>query len=138
MTEADCRFVLRVLQITSPDNCDDIWWRTDGEYAPVTFLVNCNDLFYWACADCERVTPENVEQLAQAYRDCKEATGYDLHGASLFCARVRGERPQHACYPKADCLYTQEAAECLWDLYDACGPERESGFGNPHKHPRKV
>lgn len=42
---------------------EQIWWRTDEEYAPITFLVNCNDLFAWGCADCERLTTDNIDLL---------------------------------------------------------------------------
>jgi hypothetical protein len=75
---------------------DAIWWRTGpiyggGEYArPATFLVNCNDFFY-AAADAEEITPENVEELDKAFRDCKAAAGFEGldYAPLLFCARVR-------------------------------------------------
>lgn len=121
-------FVLRVLSVlASNDGCDDVWWRTDGEYAPVTFLVNCNDVFFWGCADAEHVTRENVDELERAYADCRAASGHPTYGAALFCARLRKERPQGAAYPKEP---------KLWPLFDACGPERAVGLGNPRKHPR--
>ena len=64
MKNVDLKFVIRVLSVFNnfdePD-CEELWWRTDGEYAPVTFLVNCNDIFFWACSDCEEITRENVE-----------------------------------------------------------------------------
>lgn len=43
----------------------------------------------------------------------------------LFAARVRGMRPQGAAYT----FYPPET----WPLFDACGPEREIGFGNPYR-----
>lgn len=95
----------------------EIFWHTD-----LTFMVNCNDLFHWAFADAELIESSNdIDQLDAA---CKEA-GYD--GASLYCARRRKMRPQGACYKHLD--------EKNWPLFDACGPEREVGFGNPAKHP---
>jgi hypothetical protein len=127
MTPEQAAFVLRVLQVTAAaDSCSDIWWRTDETYAPVVFLVGCNDLFFWACADAERLTPQNIDLLEQAYLDT-EAVGCRWNGASLFCARVRKMRPQSACYPKDE--------PQMWPLYDACGPPRDVDFGNPHKHP---
>ena len=60
MSEAvtDSEFILRVLGVFAFDDCDAVWWRVDGSYAPVTFLVKCSDTFDWGCADCEPVNPE--------------------------------------------------------------------------------
>lgn len=115
----DWEFVQRVLQVAAKnDDCDSFWWRTDGEYAPVTFLVNCNDLFVWACADCERITPENVERYAKAYEDCAAIEPSSrFWGPLLFCARERKMRPQGAYYKSLPVE--------LWPLFDAAGPERD-------------
>ena len=107
-------------------NMSDFWWRTDTEYAPITMFVNCNDFFWWGCADCEDVTAENIHLLEEVAKECEEIQEYSSeHAPLIFCARVRGERPQGAYYdyfPKS-----------LWPLLDACGEERETGFGNPYK-----
>lgn len=124
-------FILRVLRATAFDHCDEIWWRTDGEYAPVTFLAKCNDLFYWGGADCERITQQNVHLLERAKEDLTAVAikghrkGYaaTLYAVDLFCCRVRGMRPQGCCYPRE-----REA----WPIFDACGPPREVGPGNPY------
>jgi len=127
MDEATSAFVLRVLQITgvfAGELCGDIYWRTDGEYAPVTFWIGCNDLFDWGSADSEQITPENLpileRSIADATASCEVGRAY---ASTLFCCRVRGMRPQGACYPKE---------KALWPLLDACGPERKVGFGNPY------
>ncbi len=121
-------FVKRVLDATAFDHCDDIWWRTDTEYAPITFFVNCNDLFFWGSADCEELTPDNIELFEQSYRDADEAMKHgNVYASLLFCARVRAERPQGAYY--------KYLHEDIYHLFDACGPEREVGIGNPHPHP---
>ncbi len=120
-------FILRVLRVVGTNNHDDIWWRTDGEYAPVTFWVKCSDLFWWGVADLEDLTPENIGVLEQSYRDVQAAApddhAADIYGASLFCCRVRKLRPQGCCYPPN---------KLLWPLFHACGPEREVGPGNPY------
>lgn len=87
----DSDFVMRVLRATSFDLCDTIWWRTDGEYAPVTFMVLCSDSFEYACADSEPVTPGNIGELEQAIADCVQVYGRtgDQYGPLLFVARVR-------------------------------------------------
>lgn len=116
MDEATAQLVYRILRATAFDNCCDIWWRVDEEYAPITIFVGCNDVFWWGCADCEAVTAENIEILEQAYKDAT------YHGGALFCARVRGMRPQGAFYKHIE----SERA-----LFDACGPERELSHTNP-------
>lgn len=137
MTETSFDFVLRVLRLFDEwDGLeqDNLWWRTDGEYAPVTFLVNCNDAFWWATADSERITPDNVAVLEQSLADCK---AYSPNGRShadlLFCCRVRGMRPQGATYKHIE--------QALWPLFDAAGPPRETDrkpFGNPTPHPAEA
>ena len=127
-------FVMRVLKAASDvDGHEMIWWRCDGEYAPITFFAKCNDTFAWACAGLERITPENVADLEKAIADVSSATGrtgwgVDCSWCELFVARLRKMRPQGAAYPED---------ERLWPLFDACGPEREVGMGNPRPHPSK-
>lgn len=116
---------LRVLQILAQwDEYDGLFWRfVDGE---IKMFVICNDQFSWGAADLERITPDNVEQLATAYQDCHDADPAnfgEVYGQLLFCARSRGMRPQGAAYPED---------RRLWPLFDACGPERQKGIGNPY------
>ena len=119
MAEPDLDFVLRVLRAfaMSPNDSNDmLLWRTDGKYAPITFMANCSDLFDWATADCEVITPENVGELERAFADVKAVSPtWQYEGVNLFCARVRGRRPQRPAYPKD---------EALWPLFDAAGPVR--------------
>lgn len=131
-------FVARVLaHFDRWDAHDNLYWRTGrkyggGEYPrPAAFFVNVNDVFRWACSDLEEVTPANVHALEQAYADAEAAVKLGhVYGAELFAARVRGERPQHAAYPKPEYA-------ALWPLFDACGPDRPVGLGNPHPHPAR-
>lgn len=82
------------------------------------FLVICNDLFWWGTADAEELNISTIKQLEQALKD---AGGID--GCDLYCCRMRKMRPQGACYK-----YIEEKN---WSLFNKCGPERETGFGNP-------
>jgi hypothetical protein len=108
-------FALRVLGLFAKHDCySHLFWRTDGEFAPITFMVICNDIFYCA-SDCEDVTPDNIATLEKAFDECKALDQVDW-APSLFVARVRGLRPQNAAYP-TDC-------KALDALLDACGPER--------------
>lgn len=85
-------------------------------------FVNTNDLFYWAVADCERVTAENLPLLLQSIDDMLAVGGDADLGCVLFACRLNGMRPQGACYPEN---------RAVWPLLDAAGPEREVGIGNP-------
>lgn len=105
------------------DGPDGLWWRTDApEYDPITLLVNCNDLFFWGCSDSEPLGPSSIGQLEQAVADAKVA-GDEAHGSLLWVARRRKMRPQGAYYK-----YFEDGVK---PLFDACGPAREVGFGNP-------
>lgn len=81
--------------------------------------VNCSDVFWWGCSDCEEIAFSELSEL----RDClAQAPGC---GDILWCARKRGERPQGAQYSYIKREY--------WPLFHAAGPERETGMGNPCK-----
>lgn len=131
LLSAEFEFVMRVLRLTSLFNEDgsdgvgheDVFWRTDGKYAPVTFFVQCNDVFAWATADAVDLTPQNIRIFEQSICDCKASVQFgEIYGPMLFCARVSGMWPQGAAYP-----HERE----LWPLFDACGPERAIDYSNP-------
>ena len=96
------------------DWCEGLYWDMD-----LNFYVSCNDLFAWGCADAEDVTIKDLPLLKQSFEDDK------YYGIELYCARKRKMRPQGAFYKS----FEKES----WPLFDACGPEREVGFGNPLK-----
>ncbi len=122
MSDADIlAFIVRVLRACDSFDgagADSIWWRTDGKYAPVTFLVRCNDTFHWGTADCEGLTPENIAAFERAIVDCNAAEAHagEAYGSILFVARVRKMRPMRSQIP------TDPPA--LVALFEACGPER--------------
>ena len=111
----DPDFILRVLKAYDPFDCDDLLWKFDD--GAIRFFAACNDTFWWATADCEEITPENIGLLEQAKTDSAACGPHGrLYGDILFASRVRKMRPMKAAYPK----------QCreLWPLFDACGPER--------------
>jgi hypothetical protein len=89
-----------------------IYWKTN-----FNFYIDCSDLFFWGASDLEPLIPENFA----TFIECMEIAGSD--GPLLFCAKVRECRPQKAFYQ-----YFSEENKVL---FDACGPERELGPGNP-------
>ena len=98
------------------DSCHSLEWDSE-----LNFYINCNDIFCWGCVDAEDVTPETLPILEQAFKDAKYS------GDLLYCARQRKMRPQGAAY--------KVIAKKDWHLFDACGPEREPGIGDPEPRP---
>ncbi len=128
--------IVRILSIF--DSSGDFMWRTDGQYAPVSFFILCSDFFWWAVSDAEKITEDNLDLLETTFMELKQLgdalnkrTG-SLYSADsftglLFCARVRKMRPQGAYYV--------HLPESLWSLFDACGPERPVDDLNPQEKP---
>jgi hypothetical protein len=119
-------FTIRVLTlIRQKDLHSTFYWITDGEYAPLTFFLNCNDLMAWGASGCYDITPDNIDRLEKTIEECEAIDCYDgaIIGCDLFVCRERKMRPQGAVYPED---------RRFWPLFDACGPEREVGLGNPH------
>ena len=98
--------------------------RTGSTGRGNVLLINCNDQFAWAYADCEPVT--DLDLLEQCYKDCIGLIGEIgyIDAPLLYIARKRGMRPQGCCYP---------SDERLWHLFDATGPERELNMANPFR-----
>lgn len=119
----DCEFVERLLKATQDH---DLYWRFDKDV--VSFWINCSDVFCWGTADAEEITKDNIGEYEKAIEDCDKAKDDygSIYGGMLFCARIRQERPQGAAYPNEP---------AMWPLFDACGPEKETGLGNPRPHP---
>ncbi len=130
---SDPAFVLRVLSAFDGDDRADkgeLLWQI--EKGTARFFAMCSDFFWWGGADAEEITPDNIGVLELAIADCYASDRVigTCDAVSLFCARVRKMRPQGAAYKSLD--------RKAWPLFDACGPEREVGMGNPRKHPLTV
>jgi hypothetical protein len=110
-------FTYRVLDLCYKyDIQGSLYWSTcDGK---VQFFINCNDLFFWACADLEEITPENIHILKQSLEDMAPLD--DIYGPDLFCCRSRKTRPQKMIYNEFD------DNKDIWKLFKECGPEREN------------
>jgi hypothetical protein len=117
-------FVLEVLSLFE-DEQESVMWRVQQD-GTVRFFATCSDVFHWGCADCEEITEANLPVLREAFEDLGP-DGQEHLAGELFAARVRGMRPQGAMYKYID--------GGVRHLFDACGPERETGFGNPQAQP---
>jgi hypothetical protein len=71
--------------------CDNSFYMITGKLEDGKFciypVVNCNDLFWWACSDHEVFDYRDVETL---YKVSKEKWGI-----SKWACKRRGMRPQH-------------------------------------------
>lgn len=86
-------------------------------------MVTCSDQFFWGSADCEVVTSDNLSALEATLEELQNEDGDEEYAPLLWVARQRHMRLQGAAY-----TYIPER---LWPLFDAAGPERETGLGNP-------
>lgn len=86
-----------VLQVAVRDKIPSLW-------------INCNDLFYWACADGEDFEISDLDALNKAYEESPK------RGDILWVCRQRKMRPQQPYYK-----YLKEDKR----LFDACGDKRD-------------
>jgi len=119
-------FTQRVLAAFSQgDICDGVWWKAEGDQ--LRLYAICSDVFAWGTADLEEITPERLPILDQALADLLAVSGDSgIWLPELYAARIRCMRPQGAAYPGDPQVDA---------LFDACGPERPVGLGNPEPQP---
>lgn len=100
----------RILSVTWAGGIDALLLgssaSTDPNHPCITVHVRCNDVFGWACADCEEITPANVDVFEATWKEvdaintaAMNASGGKLYfdvgdqAAVLFACRVRNQRP---------------------------------------------
>lgn len=116
-------------------------WQEVGLHA--TTALQCSDTFFWGSADAEEVTAETLPVLEQVVADlaplraaanaageAKRARFFEYAVSDLYASRIRGMRPQGAVYTRRYSSIPE-----VWPMFDAAGPEREVGFGNPIASP---
>ena len=113
---------IRDNDVFDPNDFD--FYTYDGK---IYLGVNDSDLFAWGYSGHIPFSPSDIPDLEKAYEDLAEisTTAAYRHYTKLWCARKVGQRPQGAYYS----YFRKET----WPLFDACGPERETGYGNPYK-----
>lgn len=96
-----------------------------------------SDLFAWGYADAETLTNEFVDAWEKAVNDIEAV--YDNvedktslrralgHAWALAMCRRENMRPQGAYY--------KYIPQPVWHLFNACGPKRPAGPGNPYETP---
>lgn len=131
-TNRDIAYTHRVLAVFASDAATSLWWRVDGDYAPITFFVHVSDVFRWDTADLERIDPVDVPLLEKTAADIQQIGEGEAWIAELYAARKRKERPQHAFY--------HHIPAALHGAFDVCGPRRPATLTNatPCHFPRRV
>lgn len=66
--------------------------KTQEEFVVTSILVNCNDVFAWACADAEEITSKELKEL---YYYVKKDMDY---GSIVWCIKKRNMMPQKPVY----------------------------------------
>lgn len=65
------------------------------EIRAIAIAVNCNDVFYWACADYEFLVYGNGD-IQSLYEHCFDIEGNKKRwGSTIWACLKRGMRPQH-------------------------------------------
>jgi len=88
----------------------EIFWNHDAD-GVLYAAANCNDLFFWATSDLEKIALSDIPDIKTAITDSPD------NGLILWCCRKRKMRPQTPYYGH---LKGEE------HLFDACGDERNS------------
>lgn len=126
-TVDDIGFMKDVLDIFhKADIHESLTWYLDA--GKIYFGANCSDLFYWGTADVEPIESEaDVELLRKCYNDLSDAKKQFSLGISpsfltpeLYASRRRGMRPMKLWYK----AILSNWGESLYQLFDACGPDR--------------
>lgn len=118
MTPYEAAEVFALFELADDFDCG-LFWRVDmtpGGSREMRLFAECNDLFYWATADAEQITVEDIPLLRQALDDLRPLRAeYEM--GHLFAARKRKLRPQGPCY--------KDMEDGVAALYDACCTEAE-------------
>lgn len=113
-----------ILILDRADLTDLLHLYIDGD-SELGVCFNCNDIFFWACADAEEIqNKEDIELLEEILEQVDIKDGFCVVG-DLYCAKKKGIRPQGAAYTYYPKKY--------WPLFNSCGPEREVNMANPYK-----
>ena len=80
--------------LNSFDILYNVPYRDKGDDIHIIALaVNLNDVFFWACADCELISYSDIKGL---YERCFDKEGnYKLYGSIVWACLKRKMRPQH-------------------------------------------
>jgi len=101
------------------EDYESLMWRVEmrpGWERETKLFALCNDLFYWATADCEEITVADIPLLRRTLADLARVDA-TYHLAWLFAARKRKLRPQKPCYKGLE--------KAVAEMFDECCTEAE-------------
>lgn len=93
MTDADRLVYLESVLALFADDPLDLLVASVSADGHVTLAVNCSDVFAWACADMERITPDDLPLLRLCYTRLEVVDETYLLG-ELYAAAKRRRSPQ--------------------------------------------
>ncbi len=103
------------------ENSAGPFFESDAKATGIAFAINCNDLFAYACADCELITPENFQLLQDTEAELLKMGSAPISGrpyvkwtGELFAARIRKARILDAYFTRGI------IPPGLKPLFDAC------------------
>lgn len=98
------------------DGNESLMWRVNmaDEGRDLKLFALCNDVFFWATADAEEITADDVPLLEECLADLDKCADrwVTCYLAELFAARKRKLRPQKPFY--------KDMPEDVAALFDAC------------------
>jgi hypothetical protein len=72
--------------------CNNGWWfEKENKFWPkdsITLHVNCNDVFWWGCADSENITHSEIHDLYEHFRKDQS------WGPAIWCIKKRKQIAQ--------------------------------------------
>lgn len=93
--EQNMIYVERIIREVIIKGDSEVFWSRNIADGPIKANVNCSDYFFWACADCEEIELEDIDELVR----CIESDT-DYEGECYWAAKKRNMRPQHAILDK--------------------------------------
>lgn len=116
----DLAFILKTLKYFdgwNPGRSNDSLYWYFAEDGQLNFCLNCNDLFWWATADSEDITPDNFHLLDEAWKKLQSDHDKIYYFTNLFASMSRKMRPQRPAM--------KNMPDYIRELFLACGPERD-------------
>lgn len=107
-----------LIVVLAENDCHDSLHYWVPEKNKPKYGINCSDWFYWACADAQEITPEDLPDLIKAIEDSTKLHPFEFYGPLLWTCRKRNMRPMKEVY--------RDMPEELHELFNKTGPKRES------------
>lgn len=107
-----------------------VFWNRPAD-GRIVFYAMCSDMFFWAGADAEEITPADLPLWRRTMEDLRALPNWDGCGwlGELYACRKRQMRPMNAWFRA--CEKNNRLPVATRVLFEAAGPPRESTFHAP-------